>query len=201
LGVGFCLPRYSAAAAGRCVDRAPDIFGCAPRALRQLRRAADAARVRKIPRLLAAAGVARPSRRARRIVRNLRRSSLESILGIAPCAQLLPCLTWRTASRHHPPPILGQFVHAIVSGDAGCAPHTRCALTASKLFSAGWRGAAWPGYLVPLKSAKVLAFGADEIARRCSFWCRQMRKDAGRCYKTATKRLYNGYKTAKSGKF
>jgi hypothetical protein len=62
-------------------------------------------------------------------------------------------------------------------------------------------GTAWPGYLVPLKSAKVLAFGADEIARRCSFWCRQMRKDAGRCYKTATKRLYNGYKTAKSGKF
>ena len=59
----------------------------------------------------------------------------------------------------------------------------------------------WLGYLVPLKSAKVLAFGADEIARRCSFWCRQMRKDAGRCYKTATKRLYNGYKTAKSGKF
>ena len=34
-------------------------------------------------------------------------------------------------SRHHPPPILGQFVHAVVSGDAGCAPHTRCALTAS----------------------------------------------------------------------
>jgi len=29
----------------------------------------------------------------------------------------------------------------------------------------------WLGYLVPLKSAKVLAFGADEIARRCSFWC------------------------------
>ena len=47
----------------------------------------------------------------------------------------------------------------------------------------------WPGYLVPLKSAKVLAFGADEIARRCSFWCRQMRKDAERCYETATKRL------------
>ena len=47
----------------------------------------------------------------------------------------------------------------------------------------------WLGYLVPLKSAKVLAFGANEIARRCSFWCRQMRKDAERCYETATKRL------------
>jgi hypothetical protein len=71
----------------------------------------------------------------------------------------------------------------------------------AELRSCSWHVPDWLGYLVPLKSAKVLAFGADEIARRCSFWCRQMRKDAGRCYKTATKRLYNGYKTAKSGKF
>ena len=45
----------------------------------------------------------------------------------------------------------------------------------------------WLGDLVPLKSAKVLAFGADEIARRCSFWCHQMRKGAERCHKTAIK--------------
>ena len=53
----------------------------------------------------------------------------------------------------------------------------------------------WPGYLVPLKSAKVLAFGADEIARRCSFWCRQMRKGAKRCRKMLKfKKTFSGCK-------
>ena len=55
--------------------------------------------------------------------------------------------------------------------------------------------AAWLGDLVPLKSAKVLAFGADEIARRCSFWCRQMRKDAKRCRKMLKfKKTFSGCK-------
>ena len=45
----------------------PDIFGGARRALRQLRRAADATRSGPWQRALATAGVGRPSRRARRI--------------------------------------------------------------------------------------------------------------------------------------
>ena len=55
-----------------------------------------------------------------------------------------------------------------------------------------WSIPSWPGYLVPLKSAKVLAFGADEIARRCSFWCLKCEKMP----EDATKRPQNGYITA-----
>ena len=57
------------------------------------------------------------------------------------------------------------------------------------------RAATWHGDLAPLKSAKVLAFGADEIARRCSFWCRQMRKGAKRCRKMLKfKKTFSGCK-------
>ena len=56
--------------------------------------------------------------------------------GYCPLRSIAALLDMDCESRHHPPPIrsaANKFVMQSCPSDAGCAPHTRCALTASQV--------------------------------------------------------------------